>query len=650
MKRILLTYFILFLTLNIVVAGEKVDRPLLQKGKVWNYDYTYVDISFQRHHGSAIYRTEGDTIIDGRRLFRMCLSNSEKEGQVFRQLWYEKDGKVYTCDDKGRTADLVYDFTLSAGDDAPDHTVSAFFPDGFKVVSSDSILVRGILRKRLVLTNPGHNEKVVWVEGIGGTKGLDEPIMRMVGDGREYTLLSCYLDDECIFEKEDFDAPPYRQDPYTDMLAEGKTWHFIRWPYGKIHTEGIRGDSIVNGMTCKKYGYVNYDGSFSCTALFRQEGDRVYHEDGKTGISRLLFDFGASKGDTIIWGNDEAKLVVTGTGTVRARGHELRTVTFIVTGVNYPEGWLDVPAEDRHELLWTEGMGSYGGPVTDPRPDVAGNYNILLGVSCNGELLYDEYILGVSDFEKMMFSYEPVWEYGMRVWNKDTEAWEEGVRCRAMKTGSELPPPGNFVYHSISVEEGGGCRLLLRQGDKVYAEKNSYREYIKKVFPGEDDIFEEQGEWPLDVVLYDFSLNVGDRYPCRGEVTVESVSSLTTREGISRRLLLLSNGMEILEGVGCLNSPYGVFAYQNDPGTGSQGKERVASLRGDAASGMGIQSFRKYGSDSDPVFIIGDVELGITLSKTERVADGTIHDLQGRRLNGTPQKGIYIQNGRKYVR
>ena len=31
-------------------------------------------------------------------------------------------------------------------------------------------------------------------------------------------------------------------------------------------------------------------------------------------------------------------------------------------------------------------------------------------------------------------------------------------------------------------------------------------------------------------------------------------------------------------------------------------------------------------------------------------ASNTIHDLQGRRLNGVPQKGIYIQNGRKYVR
>lgn len=442
----------------------------------------------------------------------------------------------------------------------------------------------------------------------------------------------------------------FAQDPYTDMLAEGKTWNFIRWPYGNTHTEGIRGDTIISGKACKQYGYIGNDGSFNPVFFFRQEGSRVYQIDDKKGISRLLFDFGVSKGDTVIWGNEEAKLVVTATGIVRARGHELRTVSYIATEVNYPEGWSDVPPEDRHELLWIEGMGGGRGLLSDPRPDIAGNYDILLNVSCGGELLYDAYILGVSDFDKMMFSYEPVWEYDMRVWNEDTKAWEEGVRCHAVKTGSELPPPGNFVYHSISVEEGGGCKLLLREGDKVYAEKDSYREYMRKVFPGGDNIFEEQGEWPLDVVLYDFSLNAGDRYPCCGEVTVESVSSLTTREGISRRLLLLSNGLEILEGVGCLNSPYGVFAYQNDPGNDILGMEMALSLTGVTASGIGIQSFRKYGNESDPIFVMGDVEQGIAPISTERETSTSIHDLQGRRLNGVPQKSIYIQNGRKYVK
>ena len=372
MKRILLTYFILFLTLNIVVAREKISQPLLQTGKVWNYDYTYVDISFQRHHGSAIYRTEGDTIIDGRRLFWMCFSNSEEEGKVFRQLWCEDGGKIYTCDEKGRTADLVYDFTLSAGDDAPDHTVSAFFPDGFKVVSSDSILVRGILRKRLVLTNPGHNEKVVWVEGIGGTKGLDEPVMRMVGDGREYTLLSCYLDNKCLFEKEDFEAPTY-----YPMLVEGRVWNVVsihpaeppesdatpgyykdikgRWGVGWPHNYVLRGDTVMGGKTYKK---LFLDGSFICG--LREEDGRLYECYLDYVPETLTFDINLRSGDFFKDEVNDHSLM------------EVRQVrTFSISGTN--RRCLDMWVyEEDFEIIdglvdyWIEGIGCMDGPPHFP--------------------------------------------------------------------------------------------------------------------------------------------------------------------------------------------------------------------------------------------------------------------------------------------
>ena len=36
----------------------------------------------------------------------------------------------------------------------------------------------------------------------------------------------------------------------------------------------------------------------------------------------------------------------------------------------------------------------------------------------------------------------------------------------------------------------------------------------------------------------------------------------------------------------------------------------------------------------------------LTLKKYQ----GTIHDLQGRRLNAIPQKGAYIKNGKKYIK
>ena len=49
---------------------------------------------------------------------------------------------------------------------------------------------------------------------------------------------------------------------------------------------------------------------------------------------------------------------------------------------------------------------------------------------------------------------------------------------------------------------------------------------------------------------------------------------------------------------------------------------------------------------------MGDITMGMPQveSNTKTVENSAIYDLQGRRLDGTPAKGVYIQNGRKYVK
>ena len=204
----------------------------------------------------------------------------------------------------------------------------------------------------------------------------------------------------------------------------------------------------------------------------------------------------------------------------------------------------------------------------------------------------------------------------------------------------------NFVYSVVTLQEKDESKLYLRQGDKVYAKKDSYREYMKKVLPEGSDFFEEQADWYDDVVLYDFSLNEGDRYPCCGNVTVKSVSQVTTRDGFTRKLLLLSNGLEILEGVGCLNSSYGVFAYQNDPGKRAQEGRGIS--RADEETGIGVLSFRKYGSSSSPIFVKGDIELQVAPIEVDNIFDAPYYDLQGRQV-AQPARGLYIHNGKKYL-
>ena len=60
-----------------------------------------------------------------------------------------------------------------------------------------------------------------------------------------------------------------------------------------------------------------------------------------------------------------------------------------------------------------------------------------------------------------------------------------------------------------------------------------------------------------ELVLYDFTKSEGEVY-CQladGPITVTKVVTLKTQDGVSRRCLTLSNGLELVEGIGCINSP-----------------------------------------------------------------------------------------------
>ena len=63
MKKIFLTTIIMVLAAALAQAGDITRQPLLQVGKVWNYDYSWVDISFQRNSGSARIWVEDETLI-----------------------------------------------------------------------------------------------------------------------------------------------------------------------------------------------------------------------------------------------------------------------------------------------------------------------------------------------------------------------------------------------------------------------------------------------------------------------------------------------------------------------------------------------------------------------------------------------------------
>ena len=103
---------------------------------------------------------------------------------------------------------------------------------------------------------------------------------------------------------------------------------------------------------------------------------------------------------------------------------------------------------------------------------------------------------------------------------------------------------------------------VREDGGKVYGIKDEYVQMMSVVFGQEDGLFlEDCGNG--EVLLYDFTLGVGDRYPCKGDVTVKAVERLTTHDGMERKLFCLSNGQKILENVGCITAGGELLGYQN---------------------------------------------------------------------------------------
>ena len=64
-----------------------------------------------------------------------------------------------------------------------------------------------------------------------------------------------------------------------------------------------------------------------------------------------------------------------------------------------------------------------------------------------------------------------------------------------------------------------------------------------------------------------------------------------------------------------------------------------------------LKSFTKS-CDEEPLYVMGDELTGVPhrYAASSPSPSPVTYDLQGRLVTGTPQRGIYIRNGRKYVK
>ncbi len=441
------------------------------------------------------------------------------------------------------------------------------------------------------------------------------------------------------------------QNYYKTLLVEGKTWNLAHVKDMKFKgSYFLDRDTVLGGKECHviSHEYVNFittSKKKKDDGIFYEEEGKVYAWDNTNESFTIYFDFTASTGDTIRWGRSPVRLLeVTNVDSVSLRGNVLRRLTF--------RNLTDTLDTQRGVFTgqWIEGMGSDWGVLCFPYELSDDGYRFL-DCQYEGKTLYDYSLFTdtVTAYDKRMLSYDPSFVCSLSgegtAYSKEVvvrTGMEQSMIMRSNEQRSRFTTFDVAIYRSdeeSAAPDSMEMKLYERRG-KVYVVQPNYQNYIQRLFPNIREPYTHLGIPPESVLLYDFTLETGDQYPCRGEVYVKETGTMTSRDGIERKTMVLTNGLVIIEGIGCINSPLGVFGYQN----------QTTDVGGSSAIGM--ESFSKDGLDGEPIYQSGDCQelslrntINSSITKTP-----SIHDLQGRRLASPLEKGVYIQDGKKYVK
>ena len=441
------------------------------------------------------------------------------------------------------------------------------------------------------------------------------------------------------------------QGKYGSLFQEGKQWtYFMNYSDQVVLTLSVGRDTLMDG---REWHVINSSYTSSPNILgkwlyLREEDGKVYSYNSTTGTASLYFDFTADVGDTIRWGEEPVRrLVVTGIDHVDIKGHVMRRLTY--------QNIDDSGSAGAYTGQWVEGIGSERGIICHPShqspatPSLYPNY-MFLECSVGGETFCEKSLFfGDGAYGRRMVAGHPGWTFALADGDKVESVEWNGRWMSYMVADIDKDKYVFDVFKAPGDGDGysGSDVMLYEEAGRVCVP--IWSEYVRNRYP---DITPYgctfgYGLQPLHL-LYDFTLGLGEKYPCLGDVIVERVDTITTRDGLVRRVQHLSNGLVIVEGVGCVNSPLGPFAYQCWTDT--------LSASGKYGRGW-LESYVKDGEvvfDKDDLRALGLYDGGTVAVKEAATPPPTpnannTYDLQGRRLQAPPVQGVYIRNGKKMV-
>lgn len=202
---------------------------------------------------------------------------------------------------------------------------------------------------------------------------------------------------------------------------------------------------------------------------------------------------------------------------------------------------------------------------------------------------------------------------------------------------------GNELSYALGVR---------REGGRVYVNYKQYLDYLhhsdngdvqKPSFGNPDYIPYYQTE-DGELVLYDYNMKVGDKY-CTvdgfNNVEVTSKDSVTLADSSRRCRLTLSNGLVLIEGLGCVNSNGRLLDYLNP----AEFYENNFTYLVSAIDKNGELLYK-----NTTLQIMESEGAGIHTEKEVPCNSSSFYDLHGRRLTSEPTKGMYIKDGRKMMK
>lgn len=201
-----------------------------------------------------------------------------------------------------------------------------------------------------------------------------------------------------------------------------------------------------------------------------------------------------------------------------------------------------------------------------------------------------------------------------------------------------------FHFMQASIREEAGRVLVDYEIYKAFLEYMWY-----DILTGRADYIPYKITDDGEMILYDFNMQVGDKYNSvlgHDDVSVVKIEKITTNDGIERKFFILSNGLKIIEGIGCINSSGMFLNYLNPVIDRKDGPYWL--------NGSYLSVFRWFDEYDNPIYsrtleevITGSVGIvPVTMDKEDNIST-PLYDLLGREVIGIPEPGIYIRNRKK---